>query len=67
MNEEQLVKLVNRIRVASGCIVDLDSLIGKFESNVQNPSCSRLIFESDSGRLLSAEEVVSEAVPKNRA
>ena len=64
MDEEQLIKLVNMIRGSSGCIVDLDSLIGKFESNVQKPSCSRLIFESDSGRLLTAEDVVRQAVPK---
>jgi len=64
MNEEQLVKLVQKIRGSSGCIIDLDSLISRFEANVKHPEHSRLIFESDTGRVLPAEEVVTRAVPK---
>ncbi len=64
MNEQQLVNLVEKIRGSSGCIVDLDGLIGRFENHVKHPENSRLIFESDSGRLLPAEEVVRNAVPK---
>ena len=61
MTEEQLIQLVKTIRSASGCMVDLDSMLAKFEASVKNPSASELIFLSPSGRLLSPEEVVAEA------
>ena len=61
MSEEELIKLVKQIRVSSGCMMDLDGLLGKFEANVKDPSASQLIFESPTGRLLSAEEVVNKA------
>lgn len=61
MSEEELVKLVKHIRAASGCMVDLDGLLGKFEANVEDSSASELIFMSPSGRLLSPEEVVKKA------
>ncbi len=64
MTEEQLVSLVRMIRQSSGCIVDLDALISRFENNVIRPQCSEYIFNSDTGPLLSPEEVVQKAGPK---
>lgn len=61
MSEEDLIKLVKQIRISSGCMMDLDGLLGKFEANVKDPTASQLIFESPTGRMLSAEEVVSKA------
>jgi hypothetical protein len=65
MTEEKLIQLVETIRTASGCMIDLDSLIGQFEKHVKNPSASELIFHSPSGRLLSAKEVVAKAMETN--
>ena len=61
MSEEELIKLVKQIRLSSGCMMDLDGLLGRFEANVKDPAASQLIFESPTGRMLSAEEVVSKA------
>ena len=49
MSEEDLIKLVKQIRISSGCMMDLDGLLGKFEANVQDPAASQLIFESPTG------------------
>ena len=65
MSEEELIKLVKQIRLSSGCMIDLDGLLGKFEANVKDPAASQLIFESPTGRMLSAEEVVSKAGVKS--
>ena len=62
LGRPELERLVEKIRKESGCIVDLDALISRFEANVQNPSASRWIFESPTGRLLSAREVVDRAM-----
>lgn len=62
MPRKDLVRLVEKIRNESGCIVDLDALITRFEQNVNQPSASRLIFESPTGRLLPANEVVDLAM-----
>ncbi len=62
LTRQDLERLVEKIRNESGCIVDLDALISRFEQHVNRPSASRLIFESPSGRLLSASEVVAEAM-----
>ena len=61
MSEEELIKLVKQIRVSSGCMMDLDGLLGKFEANVKDAAASQLIFESPTGRMLTAEEVVEKA------
>ncbi|WP_148618935.1 hypothetical protein [Mariniblastus fucicola] len=61
MSEEELIQLVQRIRGASGCMVDLDGLLGKFEANVQDSTASQWIFESSTGRLMTPEEVVRKA------
>ena len=62
MTREELVRLVEKIRRESGCIVDLDALLSRFEANVRDPASSALIFESPTGRLLSATEVVERAM-----
>ncbi|MCH2179055.1 MAG: hypothetical protein MK106_09645 [Mariniblastus sp.] len=62
MTREDLVRLVEKIRRESGCIVDLDALISRFEANVRDPASSAFIFESPTGRLLSATEVVERAM-----
>jgi len=41
MSEEELIKLVKQIRVSSGCMMDLDGLLGKFEANVKDPAALR--------------------------
>ncbi|MCH2181278.1 MAG: hypothetical protein MK108_04665 [Mariniblastus sp.] len=64
LGRPELERLVEKIRNESGCIVDLDALITRFEANVQHPSASRLIFESPTGRLLTAREVVDRALEK---
>ena len=64
LGRSELERLVEKIRKESGCIVDLDALISRFEANVDHPSASRWIFESPTGRLLSAREVVDRAMPK---
>ena len=62
MTREELVRLVEKIRRESGCIVDLDALLSRFEANVRDPASSAFIFESPTGRLLSATEVVERAM-----
>ena len=62
MTREDLVRLVEKIRRESGCIVDLDALLSRFEANVRDPASSAFIFESPTGRLLSATEVVERAM-----
>ncbi|MEE2825130.1 MAG: hypothetical protein VYE64_00725 [Planctomycetota bacterium] len=64
LGRSELERLVEKIRKESGCIVDLDALISRFEANVHHPSASRWIFESPTGRLLSAREVVDRAMQK---
>lgn len=62
MTEDQLIQLVKTIRGSSGCMVDLDGLLEKFEASVKDPSAAQLIFEPGAeGRLLEAEEVVEKA------
>ena len=46
MSEEDLIKLVKQIRISSGCMMDLDGLLGKFEANVKD--C--LLYTSPSPR-----------------
>ena len=67
MSEEQLIQLVKTIRGASGCVTDLDGLLGRFEASVINPSASELIFISPTGRLLTPEEVVEKAGVKRKS
>ena len=62
MSRQALERLVEKIRNESGCIVDLDALISRFEENVNQSSASRFIFESPTGRLLPANEVVNLAM-----
>ena len=66
MTEEELIQLVKQIRKASGCMVDLGGLLGKFEASVNNPAASEWIFVPNAGRLLDAEEVVAKAQPKSK-
>ena len=61
-DREMLIRLVNRIQNESGCIVDLDALINKFEKSVKYPSASRLIFDPPDGRRRSPEEIVDVAL-----
>jgi len=58
--------MVKTIRGSSGCMIDLDGLLAKFEAAVNNPGASELIFiPGSAGRLLDAEEVVAKAGVKN--
>lgn len=46
----------------SGCIVDVDALLNKLEANVPHPDVSELIFNPPSGKKMTAEEIVDEAL-----
>lgn len=67
MTEEQLIQMVKTIRQSSGCMMDLDGLLSKFEAAVENPSVSEFIFVPCAGQLLAPEEVVARAKPKRNA
>ncbi|MFT5302568.1 MAG: hypothetical protein ACI87E_004514 [Mariniblastus sp.] len=61
LNRDELVRLVQHIMTTSGCVVDVDALLGKLESNVPHPNVSELIFNPPSGKAMTAEEIVDEA------
>ena len=61
-SKEDLIRLVDRIRNESGCIVDLDALINQFERAVPNSEASRLIFDPPDGKRRSAAEIVDLAM-----
>ena len=66
MTREELVRLVQHIMTTSGCVVDVDGLLNKLEANVPHPNVSELIFNPPSGKRMTAEEIVDEALnPKN--
>ena len=62
LDREQLVRLVQHIMTSSGCVTDLDALLNQFESNVGYPNASELIFNPPSGKRLTAEEIVDQAL-----
>lgn len=55
---EELIRLVDRIQNESGCMVDLDALITKFERAVPNPSVSQWIFDPPDGKRKTPAEIV---------
>ncbi len=64
LNRDELIRLVQHIMSTSGCIVDVDALLGKLEANVPHPNVSQLIFDPPSGKRMTAEEIVDEALGK---
>ena len=58
-SKDDLIRLVDRIQNESGCIVDLDSLITRFEQSVPNPEISAWIFDPPDGKRKSPEEIVN--------
>ena len=62
LTREELVRLVQHIMTTSGCVVDVDALLSKLESNVPHPNVSELIFSPPSGKSMTAEEIVDEAL-----
>ena len=62
LSREELIRLVEHIMSASGCIVDLDALLNQFEENVGHPNASELIFNPPSGKKMTAEEIVDAAM-----
>jgi hypothetical protein len=66
MNNEELVQLVEHIMSASGCVMDLDALLNRFEEQVDYPNASELIFNPPDGKSLSAAEVVKIATKGTR-
>lgn len=60
--KEDLIRLVSRIQNESGCIVDLDALINKFEQSVPNPTASQWIFDPPDGKRKTPAEVVEIAL-----
>ena len=66
LNRDELIRLVQHIMTTSGCVVDLDALLNKFESNVNYPNASELIFNPPSGKRLTATEIVEIAIGESR-
>ena len=62
MTREELIQLVQHIMTTSGCVVDVDGLLHKLEANVPHPNVSQLIFNPPSGKRMTAEEIVDEAL-----
>jgi hypothetical protein len=62
LTREELIRLVHHIMTTSGCVVDVDALLGKLESNVPHPNVSELIFNPPSGKAMTAEQIVDEAL-----
>ena len=62
LNREELIRLVQHIMTTSGCVVDVDGLLSKLESNVRHPNISELIFNPPSGKAMTASEIVDEAL-----
>ena len=62
LNRDELIRLVQHIMTTSGCIVDVDALLGKLESNMPHSNVSELIFNPPSGKAMTAEEIVDEAL-----
>ncbi|MEC7717654.1 MAG: hypothetical protein VXX31_15065 [Planctomycetota bacterium] len=64
LGRQELIALVDRIKNASACVMDFDSLLSRFENNVCNPAVVQMIFDPPDGRELSAEEIVDRAMDK---
>ena len=62
LTREELIRLVQHIMTTSGCVVDVDALLGKLESNLPNSNVSELIFNPPSGKVMTAEQIVDEAL-----
>lgn len=62
MDRPELVKLVEHIMTTSGCMVDVDGLIERFERAVGNPGASELIFNPPSGKRMTADQIVDLAL-----
>lgn len=61
-SRQELIKLVHHIMTSSGCMIDVDSLIEKFEQSVPYPNAGELIFSPPSGKRMTAEEIVDLAL-----
>ena len=59
---DDLIRLVQHIMDASGCVTDIDGLLNQFERQVPHPDASRLIFDPPSGKALTAAEIVDLAM-----
>ena len=62
LSRDELIRLVQHIMTTSGCVVDVDALLGRLESNVPNSNISELIFNPPSGKKMTAEQIVDEAL-----
>lgn len=62
LTRDELIRLTDHIMTTSGCVVDVDALLSKLESNVPHPNVSELIFNPASGRAMTAAEIVDEAL-----
>lgn len=63
---DDLIRLVDHIMTTSGCVVDVDALLGKLEASVPHPNVSELIFNPPSGKRMTAEQIVDEAMSFKR-
>jgi hypothetical protein len=62
LDRDELIRLVQHIMTASGCVTDLDALLNQFEANVKRPNASELIFNPPSGKRMTAAEIVDLAL-----
>ena len=61
LTREELIRLVQHIMTTSGCVVDVDALLGTLEDNLPHSNVSQLIFDPPNGKAMSAEQIVDEA------
>ena len=62
LSRDELIRLVQHIMTTSGCVVDVDALLARLESNVPHPNVTELIFNPPGGKAMTAEEIVDEAL-----
>ena len=56
--KEDLIRLVGQIQNGSGCMIDMDALLTKFERSVPNPAVSQWIFDPPAGKRKTPAEIV---------
>ena len=61
---QQLVQMVDQVMNASACMVDFDSMLQRLEKQFPGVDIGQMIFDPPSGKRLTAEQVVDQALQK---
>lgn len=61
---QQLVQMVDQVMNASACMVDFDSMLQRLEKQFPGVDIGKMIFDPPSGKRLTAEQVVDQALQK---